>query len=171
MLGFSKVPVFLCHPVHEVQGQAVDVENDIICSDIFRKFIMEALFSDSGLIPHFTYFHAIKIRLFIKKYKLFHAFLCFKGKHNQMRITSIAVRIYYLLWWRASKVERCKHQLNPLPRRGHKRIDALTRMTSRICECGSSECSVLWTAEATHKCDVTLCEKKSDLSEIIILTT
>jgi hypothetical protein len=87
-----------------------------------------------------------------------------------MRITYIAIRIYYLLWWRASKVERCKHQLNPLPLPGLKRIDALTRMASGIFECGSSECSVLWAAGTTHKCAVTLCENKSDLSEIIFLT-
>jgi hypothetical protein len=88
-----------------------------------------------------------------------------------MRIRSRTIRIYYLLWWRASKVERCEHQLNPLSLPGQKRIDALTRMASRIFECGSSEISVLRAAGATHKCTVTLCENKSDLSESIILTT
>jgi hypothetical protein len=77
-----------------------------------------------------------------------------------MPITSIAIRTYYLLWWRASKVERFKHQLNPLPLPGLKRIDALTRMASRIFECGSGEYSGLWAARATHKCAVTLCEKR-----------
>jgi len=34
--------------------------------------MIKSLFSDSGLIPYFNYFHAIKIRLFIENTKIQH---------------------------------------------------------------------------------------------------
>lgn len=76
----------------------------------------------------------------------------------------MAIRTDYSLRWGASEVERCEKQLDTLPLPSQKRVDALTRMSSRIYERGRSERSVLSAARTTHKRTVTLCEKKTHIS-------
>jgi hypothetical protein len=70
----------------------------------------------------------------------------------------------YSLWWGASEIKRCEKQLNTLPLSSQKRVDALTRMSSRIYERRSGERSVLSAARTTHKRTVTLCENNTHVS-------
>jgi hypothetical protein len=83
---------------------------------------------------------------------------------HQLRTISMPTKSDYSLWWSASEVERSEKQLNTLPLPSQKRVDALTRMSSRIYESGRSERSVLSAARTTHKRTVTLCENNTHIS-------